>query len=150
MLKAKQSAERALELDDTLCQPYCSLGYYYNCFEWNWTEAKKNFLRSIEINPKYAEGHFRYGLNYLTCVEGRFDEAEKHGATAIKLEPLSAICYANYSLILHSATKFEEALAVSKAGIELDANSFLCYFMQEERKWPCNNMKKQSVHSRQE
>ena len=85
MLQAKQSAEKALQLDATLCQPYCSLGYYHTCFEWNWPEAKKNFLKSIEINPKYPEGHFRYGFNYLTCVEGRFDEAEKHGVSAIKL-----------------------------------------------------------------
>ncbi|MEP7107970.1 MAG: adenylate/guanylate cyclase domain-containing protein [Ferruginibacter sp.] len=127
MTSAKQSAERALELDPTLCQPYCSLGYYYNSYEWNWPEAKKNFLKSIELNPKYAEGHFRYGLNYLTWVEGKFDEAEKHGKIAIKLEPLSSICYATYSLILHSAAKFDEALAVCKIGIELDANSFVCH-----------------------
>ncbi len=127
MPQAKQSAERALQLDPTLCQPYCSLGYYYTTFEWNWQEGKKNFLKSIELNPKYAEGHYRYGLTYLACVEGKFDVAEKHGEMAIKLEPLSAICYANYSMILHSACKFKEALAVCKVGIELDANSFLCH-----------------------
>jgi TolB-like protein/Tfp pilus assembly protein PilF len=124
---AKQYAEKALQLDPTLCQPYCSLGYYYTCYEWNWTEGKKNFLRSLEINPKYAEGHFRYGLSYVASVEGKFDEAEKHGEEAIKLEPLSAICYANYSMILHSAGKFKEGLAVCKMGIELDPNSFLCH-----------------------
>lgn len=127
MPKAKQSAERALQLDPTLCQPYCSLGYYYTCYEWNWPEGKKNFLKSIEINPGYAEAHFRYGWNYLTCVEGKFDEAEKHGEIAIKLEPLSSICYANYSMILHSARKFEKALEICKIGIDMDANSFLCH-----------------------
>ncbi len=40
MAKAKQSAEKALELDPSLAEPYCSLGYYYTCFEWNWPEAK--------------------------------------------------------------------------------------------------------------
>ena len=122
---AKKSANRALELDPSLSQPYCSLGYYHACFEWNWTAAKKNFLRSIELNPKYAEGHFRYGWNYLTCVEGNFSEAEKHGAEAIRLEPLSSICFATYSLILHNAGKYNEALALVKTSIELDANSFL-------------------------
>ncbi|OQP56838.1 hypothetical protein A3860_09650 [Niastella vici] len=127
MAQAKLSAERALELDPSLCEPYCSLGYYYTCFEWNWPEARKNFLRSIEINPRYAEGHYRYGWNYLTCVEGKFEEAEKHGKTGITLEPLNSICYASYALILHCAGKFKEALAVCKKGIELDANSFLCH-----------------------
>lgn len=127
MAQAKLSAERALELDPSLCEPYCSLGYYYTCFEWNWPEARKNFLRSIEINPRYAEGHYRYGWNYLACVEGKFEEAEKHGKIAITLEPLSSICYANHALILHCAGKFKEALAACKKGIELDVNSYLCH-----------------------
>ncbi|MEP7165666.1 MAG: adenylate/guanylate cyclase domain-containing protein [Ferruginibacter sp.] len=127
MTIARRSAERALELDPTLSESYCCLGYYYTCYEWDWEKGRKNFLRSIELNPRYAEGHFRYGWNYLTCVEGDFGEAEKQGETAIELEPLSSLCYANHSLMLYSAGKFNDALAVCKTGIELDANSFLCY-----------------------
>lgn len=127
LIRAKQSAEKALQLDPSLSEPYCSLGYYYACCEWNWPEAKKNFLKSLELNPRYAEAHFRYGWNYLTCVEGKFDEAKKHAETAIKLEPLSSICYANYSLILSSAGQLNEAIEACKTGIELDSNSFICH-----------------------
>ncbi|MFL5738710.1 MAG: adenylate/guanylate cyclase domain-containing protein [Flavisolibacter sp.] len=127
MTRAKQSAERALELDPSLSEPYSTLGYYYALFEWNWPEAKKNFLQAIEVNPGFAEGHIRYGWIYLACIEGKFEEAEKHGQTGINLEPLSSICYANYSLILHCAGKFKEALEACQTGIELDANSYLCH-----------------------
>jgi adenylate cyclase len=124
--KAKQSAERAMELDPSLCEPYCLLGLYYAFFEWNWTKSKRYFLRSIELNPKYADAHFRYGWNFLSWIEGDFDEAQKHGEIAIKLEPLSAICFGAYSLILRSAQKYSEALAICQNGIDLDPNSFLC------------------------
>jgi adenylate cyclase len=127
METARTSAERALELDPSLAEPHCTLGYYYAFFEWNWTKARENFLRAIELNPKFAEGHIRYGWIYLACIEGKFDEAEHHAETGIALEPLSAICYANYSLILHFAGKFEEALDACNTGIELDANSYLCH-----------------------
>ncbi|HET6995358.1 MAG TPA: adenylate/guanylate cyclase domain-containing protein [Chitinophagaceae bacterium] len=127
MIRARQMAEKAIQLDPSLPEPYCSLGYYYACYEWNWREAKKNFLRAVELNPDYAEAHYRYSWNYLACVEGKFDEAEKHGETAIKLEPLSSICYANYSLSLAFAGKFKEAITACQTGIELDANSFLCH-----------------------
>jgi tetratricopeptide (TPR) repeat protein len=126
MAHAKQSSEKALQLDPGLCEPYCCLGYYYTCYEWNWPEAKKNFLKSLEINPRYAEAHTRYGWNYLSTIEGRFDEAEKHGKTSISLEPLSSLCYASYSLTLHCAGKFKEALIICEKGIELDASHFLC------------------------
>jgi TolB-like protein/class 3 adenylate cyclase/Tfp pilus assembly protein PilF len=127
MARAKESAEKALKLDPSLCEPYCTVGYYYTCYEKNWPEAKKNFIKSIEINPRFADGHLRYGWNYLATVEGRFEEAEKHGERAIHLEPLSSYCHASYSLILHCAGKFKEALAICKIGIDLDAHSFLCY-----------------------
>jgi len=125
MYKAKESAETALKLDPTLCEPYCSLGTYY-CYEWNRAAAEKNFLKSIELNPRYAQAHLWYGLNYLTWMKGDFAKAEEHGRIAIKLEPLSAICYGIYAQIQHAAGKFEEALVTCKTGLELDAGSFLC------------------------
>jgi TolB-like protein/Tfp pilus assembly protein PilF len=126
MLRAKQFAEKAISLDPTLCEPYCSLAYYYTCYEWNWKEAKKNFLKAIELNPRYAEVHLRFGCNYLSWVEGNFDAGIRQGETAIKVEPLHSICYGTQSLILQTAGRFEEALDVCQAGIELDPNSFLC------------------------
>lgn len=126
MIKAKEYAEKAIAIDPTLCEPYCSLAYYYTCFEWNWPEAKVNFLRSLDLNPRYNEVHLRYGYNYLCWVEGNFEEAEKHGEEAIRAEPLHSISYGTYSLILHAAGKFEKALEICKIGLDLDATSFLC------------------------
>jgi TolB-like protein/class 3 adenylate cyclase/Tfp pilus assembly protein PilF len=130
MKKVKEFAEKAIELAPTLSEPYCSLAFYYTFFERNWPEAKKNFLQSIELNPKYAQAHYWFGWDYLSWVEGDFKLAEKHGRIAIHLEPLSSICYATTSLILHAAGKYKEALEICKAGIELDANSFLNYLSE--------------------
>jgi pentatricopeptide repeat protein len=126
MTKAKELAEAAIRLDSTLCEPYHALGFYYTCIEWNWVEAKKYFLDSIRLNPKYAEAHYRYGWNYLTWVEGDFHKAMHHGELAVHHEPLSSICHATYSLILFAAGNFKEATAACNMGIELEPNSFLC------------------------
>ena len=125
MNKAKQAAERAIQLDPTLAEPYCSLGFYYVLLEWNWPEAKKNFLLSLELNPRYTLAHSWYGWNYLTIVEGKFDEGIKHGEILLKLEPLSAFFTGMYSLILCTVGKLKQALEVCRAAIELDANSFI-------------------------
>jgi len=126
MFQAKASAETALRLNPDLCEPYCSLGFYYTCCEWNWSKAEASFLKAIEINPRYPQAHFWYGLVLLSWVKGDFTQAEEQGLIGLKLEPLSAICYANYGGILHVAGKYEEGLAVCDAGLELDPNSFLC------------------------
>ena len=55
MPKAKQAADAALQLDSSLCEPYCSLGMYYESFEWNLQEAMYNFLESLELNPRYTK-----------------------------------------------------------------------------------------------
>lgn len=126
-LKAKNAAETAIKLDSSIAEAYCSMALYNTNFEWNWIEARKNFLRAIEINPKYAQAHSFYGLILFGWIEGKFDEAEKQGQIAIKLEPLSAIDHGDLCWTVYGAGKFEEALAIAKTGIELDANSFLSW-----------------------
>jgi Tfp pilus assembly protein PilF len=74
MAEVKQAAETAIKLDASLSEAYCSLAIYSQ-FNWDWTEAKKNYIKSIELNPKYAQTHSLYGMNYLCWVEGKFDEA---------------------------------------------------------------------------
>ncbi|SFH29727.1 adenylate/guanylate cyclase domain-containing protein [Pontibacter chinhatensis] len=125
MLKARRSAEMALKLNPLLCETYCALGSYY-CYVWDLPEAERHFLKSLELNPSYAPAHVRYGLNYLAWIKGDFAKAEEHGRKAIKLEPLSAICFGIYAQILHTAGKFEEALEACRTGLELDGSSFLC------------------------
>ena len=125
MAKAKQAAEKAIQLEPSLAEPYCSLAFYYTLFEWNWPEAKKNFLLSLELNPRYTLAHSWYGWNYLTIVEGKFEEGIKHGEILVKLEPLSAFFTGMYSLILCTVGKLKQALEVCQASIELDANSFI-------------------------
>ena len=124
--KARDAAETALKLDPSLCEPYCSLGYYYTIFEWDWINAEKHFKTCIELNPTYAQAHYMYGLNYLAWVKHDLVAAEKHGQRAVELEPLSSICFGGYGGILHAAGKFKEALAACNTGIELDADCYLC------------------------
>jgi len=125
MPKAKQAADAALRLDNSLCEPYCSLGLYYASFEWNWQESKKHFLRSLQLNPGYTQTHIWFGHYYLTWIEGKFEEGEKHLTTAIELEPYSSICYINRYAVLFTAGKFEEAFQDAKRGIEIDPDSLI-------------------------
>jgi pentatricopeptide repeat protein len=125
--KAQKAAQTALQLAPNSCEPYCSLAGIYTCFEWNWKEAEKHFLRSIELNPKYALAHFWYGAVYLAWVKGDFLGAIAHGRIAIELEPLSPITLGMYGSILHSVGQFHESVYYCKKGMEQESDSFICY-----------------------
>ena len=124
--KAKEAAETAIRLNPLLCEPYSSLGFYYTCFEWDWTMAEKFFKKSFEINSSYAQAHYWYGLDFLTWAAGDFEKAEQHGKIAIELEPLNSICYGMYAPILHAQGKFHETISVCRRGTELDPYAFTC------------------------
>ena len=125
MPKAKHAAEAAIRIDHTLCEPYCSLGMYYASYEWNWKEAKNNFLKSIELNPQYVQSHVWYGHYYLSWIEGQFVGGLRHLNIAIELEPYNAMSYINKYAVLLTVGQFEEAFETAKKGFELDPDSLI-------------------------
>jgi adenylate cyclase len=122
----KEAAQTAIRLDPTVCQAYFVLGVHY-LSEGNWIESRNHFLKSIELDPKFTDAYSIYGMVLLSFVEGKFEEGEKQGRIAIKLEPLSAIDHADLAWTLLTSGKLEEALEMAKIAIDLDGNSFLAH-----------------------
>ncbi|MGB4785980.1 MAG: protein kinase, partial [Candidatus Acidiferrum sp.] len=58
--KARQAAERALELDPTLGEAHAAMGLVLLVFEWNFSGAEREFQRSIDLNPNYPYAHQWY------------------------------------------------------------------------------------------
>jgi Tfp pilus assembly protein PilF len=87
--KAREAAEKALKIDDTLAEAHASLAYIKRAYEWNWAGAEREFKRAIELNPNYATAHFWYG-EHLTNL-GRVDEGIAEIRRAEELDPLSPI-----------------------------------------------------------
>lgn len=125
MLKAKVAADAAITFDNSLCEPYCSLGMYYASYEWNWKEAKGNFLKSIQLNSRYVQSYVWYGHYYLSWIEGKFEEGIRNLNIAIELEPHNAMSYVNKYAVLFTVGKFEEAFRVGKQGYEMDTDSMI-------------------------
>jgi Tfp pilus assembly protein PilF len=85
--KARELAEKALELDGTLAEPHLALAVVDSAYNYDWAEGEKEFKRAIALNPSYAEAHFQYGF-FLT-FRARTDEAEAEIGRALQLNPLS-------------------------------------------------------------
>ncbi len=123
--RAKEAAEKALELDGTLAEAHTSLGFILSTYEWKWSEAEQSYLKAISLNPNYATAHQWYGL-CLTLL-GRFDEAMREIRKAQQLDPLSMIINANAGYTLYFQRKYDLAIEELEKTKDLDPNFPLVY-----------------------
>ncbi|MBK9164793.1 MAG: tetratricopeptide repeat protein [Acidobacteria bacterium] len=135
--KARQFANRAIEIDDSLGEAHASLAYV-NLYSWNWAEAEKEFRRAIELSPDYANAR-RWFYEYL-ITQGRVDEATKTLRKSYELEPLSVIV--NYNLANHycedkldpkSALEFAKRVADLDPNFPGAPNLMACVYLQQGR-----------------
>jgi serine/threonine protein kinase/Tfp pilus assembly protein PilF len=106
--KAKAAVSRALRLDPSLAEAHASLAYILTYYDWNWTEAEREFQRALALNPNDATVHHRYS-RYLSSL-GRLDDALKEIRKAGELDPLSPIVKANVGVIYFFGREYDLAI----------------------------------------
>jgi TolB-like protein/DNA-binding winged helix-turn-helix (wHTH) protein/Flp pilus assembly protein TadD len=125
--KVKAAASRALELDADLPEAHAALGAEKADFEYDWQGAEQEFKRSIELNPNYAEAHFRYAWTYLT-PRGDSEQAIAEMKKALELDPFSRIYNTVFGLTYFYARKYDQAEEQFKKAIELNPDFFVTYY----------------------
>src|SRR5439155_686397 len=121
MPKAKESAIKALSLDDTLAEAHATLAHILINYDWNSSESEKEFKRSIELKPDYATAHQWYAVHYLTAM-GRLDEAVQEMKRALELEPASLVMNTFMGATLYYAGRYDEAIDQCRRTIQMDPN----------------------------
>jgi TolB-like protein/DNA-binding winged helix-turn-helix (wHTH) protein/Tfp pilus assembly protein PilF len=116
--KAKAAAIKAIALDPTLGEGHNSLAFCLDGFDWNFTEAGREFERAIALNPGYATAHHWYAW-HLALVH-RYDEALVEMRKAQNLDPLSLVINADLAELLALAHAYDEAIQQSRRTLELD------------------------------
>jgi serine/threonine-protein kinase len=121
MPKARQAAQKAILLDDSLASAHTALGYVKTLHDFDWAGAEREFKRAIQLNAGEADTHFGYGITYL-APQGRMDEALREMQTARDLDPLSPIENTYLGLAYMFTGQRAEGVAQYKKALELDPN----------------------------
>jgi len=121
--KAKESAIKALEIDETLAEAHVALGYALFNYDWNFEESEKHMKRALELNPNYAIAHNWYG-NANLLAAGRFDEAIEELEKARKIDPLSLINNADLGNSYLFARRTDQAIEHFQKTIEMDGSFY--------------------------
>jgi serine/threonine protein kinase/Flp pilus assembly protein TadD len=116
--KAKEAAERALAIDDTLAEAHASMGTIHMWYEWNWSAAEQDFRRAIDLNPGHPNAHVQYNLLFLQT--GRFGEAEREIRTALATDPLSIRINSYLAGLFHYRGEYDRSLEQCGRALELD------------------------------
>jgi TolB-like protein/Tfp pilus assembly protein PilF len=117
--KAREAAEKALEIDETLAEAHTSLGWVTFIYDWEWEESEKEFKRAIELNPSYATARHWYSV-YLGAV-GRHDEALRECRIAVVLGPQSLVINRELGNRLRMAGRHDEAEEWFRKALDMDA-----------------------------
>ncbi len=116
--RAKSAVRRALEIDDGASEAHTSLGYITQVYDWDWTEAEREYRRAIEINPGYATGHHWRATYFL--MEGQFNEAIGEIRKAQELDPLSLIINTTVGSIRYCMREYDKTIEQCRKTIDLD------------------------------
>ncbi len=126
MPQARQAANRALQLDETLAAAHVSLGYVKALYDWDWPGAEHEFKRALELSPGDADAHFAYSVAYLTPLE-RLDEALAEIQRALALDPLSPYVITAAGMVYSDRRENDQAVVEYRKPIELDPRFFHAY-----------------------
>ena len=85
--RARESAKRALDIDDSLAEAHDVLANVLFEHDWDWSGAERESKRAIELNPGLAYPHL--GYSSFLATQGRFNESIAQAQRACEIDPLS-------------------------------------------------------------
>jgi tetratricopeptide (TPR) repeat protein len=97
-----------------------ALGWALLHYDFDFSASEREFRRSIDLNPGYANGAQWYGM-YLTLM-GRAEQGMLEIKRALQLDPLSLIINTTFAWACYVMRKYEESLEQCERTIELDPN----------------------------
>jgi tetratricopeptide (TPR) repeat protein len=130
MPKGMEAARRAVALDPSLAEAHNALAMACLMGAWDKTGAEREFLRALELSPRYTQARDWYALFYLQCAAGRLADGVSHAKLAVVSDPLSAYANSLFGFTCCTARRFAEGLLACEHAVELDSESYLarwCY-----------------------
>jgi TolB-like protein/DNA-binding winged helix-turn-helix (wHTH) protein len=129
MPKAKESALKALSLDETLADAHSSLGNIELFYDWDWIAAEKEFRRTMELNPNHLWAHEWHSRGLV--ASGRTEEAIAEAELSLRLDP-SPINWDYPIWVFLLARRYDLALQRERETLELEPNFSFGHFEQAQ------------------
>ncbi len=125
---ALASAQRAIQLDETLPEAHASLATIRGLYDWDWEGSERSFRRALQLNPNLALAH--YGLSKMLATVGRLPEALPEIRRAQELDPLSLMVVSSRAWELSAMRRYGEADDAFRMSDDLDPGFLWSYLFR--------------------
>jgi tetratricopeptide (TPR) repeat protein len=125
MPKAMEAARRAVALGPSLAEAHNALAMACLMGAWDNVEAEREFLRALELNPKYLQARDWYAFFCLQLALGRLEEGVAQAKLALESDPLSSYANGMVGFTCCSAGRYKEAVQACERAVELDSESLV-------------------------
>jgi TolB-like protein/tetratricopeptide (TPR) repeat protein/predicted Ser/Thr protein kinase len=125
--KARQTAQKAMDLRPDLATPYFAMGYLDFVYAWDWDAAEREFNKALSLSQGEADSRIPYSL-FLLCM-GRLDEARAFIDETLARDPLSPRSVVWEGWVRFYSNDLEGAQHWAQRGLQLDANYLVAHWL---------------------
>lgn len=116
--KAREAAERALELDPSLPGTHAAIGVLSHYRDWDWQKARDSFEEALRLDPSYSTARNWYSVHLADL--GHIDESFAQLDAAAEHDSLNVIINAQYAYTNIMAHRFEKAIEAARHALSID------------------------------
>lgn len=124
--KAREAAQRALQLDPRLSEPHAVLGNVAMSYDWDLASAEKELQQAIALNPNDPTAHEWRG--HLLIVEGRNADAIVEDRRALDLDPANPLFHTALAETYYLGRNYDAAIEEARQVVKLHPDFPLAQF----------------------
>ncbi len=126
MPRVEETAQRALEIDETLAEAHTALANAVLSYRRDWQRARKHFELALEFDPNYSTARHWYAL--FLATQGHLDDAVTEMNLAQELDPVSPIIKAGTARCFYYKGQYDLAIEGYREALEMDPNLAPAHF----------------------
>jgi TolB-like protein/Flp pilus assembly protein TadD len=123
--KARQAAERALQLDPELGEAHSVLANVSFSYDWDFEAAEREFQRALALGQNDPTAHLWF--SHYCIVRNRLQQAHEENSRTLALDPVSPLFNTVRAEIHYNARQYDEAIAQARRTIEQYPTYWLAY-----------------------
>ena len=123
--KAREYANKALELNDRLAEAHTSLAAVLMNYDWDWDAAEEQFRHAIHLNPNYATAHYWHSV--LLQTKGKLQESITAVEKAQVLDPLSPVIGMGVAQAYLFSEQYDKGIEECRKYLEMNPDSVVAH-----------------------